>query len=101
MVLPHWSMPSFYSNGDPMDVEVVSRGAKNHYHEFVDAILGEDETGTPFSFACPVTECVLVGVVAGAFRDRELSWDSRALRFADDEANALVRKTYREGRAPV
>lgn len=101
MVLPHWSMPRFYRDGEPMEVEVVSVGGKNHYHEFVDAILGEDETGSPFSFACPVTECVLVGVVAGAFRDRELSWDSQALRFDDDDANALVHKTYREGCSPL
>ena len=54
-----------------------------------------------FSFAGPVTECVLVGVIAGAFRGETLTWDSRALRFEDARADALVRKSYREGRAPI
>jgi predicted dehydrogenase len=101
MVLPHWDLPRFYSDGEPMEIAVESRGSVSHYHEFLDAVRGEGTTGTPFSFAGPVTECVLVGVIAGAFRGEALTWDSRGLRFEDARADALVRKTYREGRSPI
>ena len=38
MVLPHWAMPTFYSNGKPMDLEIKSEGNVDHYHEWVAAI---------------------------------------------------------------
>ena len=40
---------------------------------------------------------MLTGVVAGRFPQRELAWDSRELKFNDDQANRLVRRMYRDG----
>ncbi|MGB3800635.1 MAG: Gfo/Idh/MocA family oxidoreductase, partial [Lewinella sp.] len=38
-----------------------------HYHQFVDACLGQAETTAPFSYAARLTEVILLGVVAGRF----------------------------------
>ena len=101
MVLPHWSLPSFYVNNENMDITVESLGNNDHYTEFTDACRGVGETSTPFSYACRVTEAVLTGVVAGSFPNRELTWDSAALRFDYDPANEQVERQYREGWQPA
>lgn len=87
MVLPHWSMPTFYANNEPMDIAVESVGSNNHYTEFTDACRGIGKTSTPFSYSCPVTEAVLTGVVAGSFREQKLAWASENLQFDDQAAN--------------
>lgn len=101
MVLPHWAMPSFYANGKPMEIEVVSAGNADHYHEWVSACRGEGKTGTPFSFSGPLTEAVLAGTVAGAFPEETLTWDSAGLKFDHDGANALVHRKYRDDWRPL
>ncbi len=97
MVIPHWAMPTVYSNGERVDVELELREAKNHYHEWADACRGEGRASTPFSYSGPLTEAVLLGTVAGRFPDRKLRWDSEAMRFDDPDANRLVGRTYRKG----
>ncbi len=98
MILPHYGpMPTFYSDGQLMDIAVDSVGGVNHYHEWADACRGKGKTSTPFSYSCPVTETVLVGTVAGRFPGRALQWDSRKLRFDDASANDLVHRAYRDG----
>ncbi|MBK8977046.1 MAG: Gfo/Idh/MocA family oxidoreductase [Planctomycetes bacterium] len=99
MVLPHWATPTLYRHGEPHDAPLHEEAGGDHYHEWVDACRGEGETSTPFAFATAVTETVLLGVVAGALPSRELTWDSAALRFADDDAQALVELPHRAGHA--
>lgn len=96
MLLPHWAMPTFYANNEPMDVAVESLGSNNHYTEFTDACRGVGKTSTPFSYSCRVTEAVLTGVVAGDFRDRELRWDSDELQFDYQPANECLQQQSRE-----
>ena len=99
MLLPHYGpLPTFFSDGQPMDIAVESVGGVNHYHQWTDACRGEGQTSTPFSYSCPVTEAVLVGTVAGRFHDRPLHWDSQQLRFDDPAATELVHRIYRDGR---
>ncbi|MEZ5964939.1 MAG: Gfo/Idh/MocA family oxidoreductase [Planctomycetota bacterium] len=97
MVLPHWSMPSLYADGKKLDVPLVERAATNHYHEWTDACRGEGETTTPFAYAGPLTEAVLVGTIAGRFPGKALQWHSDELKFDAKEATALVKRSYREG----
>ena len=97
MVIPHWSMPKIYRNGEELEIPLEMREAGNHYHEWVDACRGEGETSTPFSFSGPLTEAVLAGTVAGRFKDRPLRFDPKRLRFDDDAANAFVGRSYRKG----
>jgi len=101
MVLPHWSLPTFYADGKKMDITVESAGGQDHYTQFTDACRGVGETSTPFSYSCQVTEAVLVGVVAGCFRDRDLAWNSTELEFDHDAATEQVERHYREGWRPA
>jgi predicted dehydrogenase len=70
----------------------------NHYLQYVEAVRGQGQTSTPFSYSGPLTEMVLLGCLATRFPKVELLWDSAALRFTNHEpANAFVHKTYRRG----
>ena len=97
MVIPHWATPSFYSDGEKMNVELQNLPSKNHRHEWTDACRGEGTTSTPFSYAGPLTEAVLLGAVAGHFPDQQLQWDSAKMEFDDYVATALVERIYRKG----
>jgi len=54
-------------------------------------------TSTPFSYACPLTEAVLLGTVAGHFRGEKLHWDTDKMEFDNYLATALVQRIYRKG----
>lgn len=97
MVLPHVADPLFYSEGKPLDVKREVLPSLNHYTQFTDACQGIGETSTPFSYAAAVTEAVLVGTVAGRFKDRKLRWNSEKLTFDHAPATQVVNRTYREG----
>lgn len=97
MVLPHWAMPTFYADGKALDLKASVQPAGNHYEEWTDACRGEGKTSTPFSYAGPLTEAVLLGTIAGRFPGKRLQWDSSKLQFDDAAANALVRRSYRKG----
>jgi len=97
MVLPHWSMPTLWHEGEKLDAAIVERPAGDHYHEWTDACRGEGQTSTPFAYAGPLTEAVLLGTLAGRFPDRTLRWDSGAARLDARDADALVTRSYRKG----
>ncbi|MCB1063731.1 MAG: Gfo/Idh/MocA family oxidoreductase [Verrucomicrobiae bacterium] len=70
----------------------------NHYHGWVDAIHEGQKSIADFSHGGPLTETVLVGAMADRFAGDWLDWDSRSLSFPKNaEANALVRRAYRDG----
>lgn len=97
MVLPHWAMPTFFHDGQPMEVDVQPQGAVDHYQEWTRACRGDGKTSTPFSYAGPVTESVLLGTIAGNFPDRPLRWNSAELKFDHAAATELVHRSYRQG----
>ncbi|MDT0607419.1 Gfo/Idh/MocA family protein [Croceitalea rosinachiae] len=74
--------------------DYASEGPK-HYHQFVDACLGEDECTAPFSYASRLTETILLGVIAGRFPNQTLHWDSENARFSEEEANQYLSGDYR------
>ncbi|HBB74951.1 MAG TPA: oxidoreductase [Planctomycetaceae bacterium] len=70
----------------------------NHYHQWVDACLGKGRTSADFAYAGPLTEALLLGVVANRFPGRTLSWNAETLAVVDlPEADALIRRRYRDG----
>ena len=98
MLVPHYhEAPQFFRDGQAIEVDVQQRESNNHYTEFTDACRGEGKTSTPFSYSARVTEAVLLGVIAGGFKDRQLAWDSPKLSFDHAPANAMIQRTYREG----
>ena len=94
--------------GFPEDPELFPRGAfrdfdwpefteDNHYTQWSNAILGQDQTSCPFSYSGPLTETVLLGNVA--FRSGQpVEWDSQRMQVTNHPAaNDLLRRTYRAG----
>ncbi|WPP48014.1 Gfo/Idh/MocA family protein [Catalinimonas niigatensis] len=84
---------SKYDMGEPVR-DYESEG-KKHYHQFVDACLGKDDTSAPFSYAAKLTETILLGVIAGRFPNQTLHWDASSATFAEEEANKYLEGAYR------
>lgn len=98
MVLPHIGPAQLYPE---KRFEAYNRPQPedgNHYHQWVDACLGKGETSASFEFAGPLTEALLLGVVANRFPGKKLEWDASKLEVTNlADANALLRRTYRDG----
>jgi predicted dehydrogenase len=73
-------------------------GERNHYHHFVDACLGGENTESHFAQSGPMTEAILLGTVAIRVPDQLLEWDNDKMNFPNyPDANKYIRRTYREG----
>ena len=70
-----------------------------HEMNWVRACKGEAEPSCPFSYAGPLTEVMLLGIVAlRSGQGHVIEWDGAAGRVTnDDAANAFLRREYRAG----
>lgn len=108
LYLPHFQLlPKLIINGEYKDIDVAPFGlgapirdyeseGKKHYHQFVDACLGNDKTSAPFSYSSRLTETILLGTIAGRFPNQTLHWDAEAAKFAEEEANQYLNSSYRQ-----
>ncbi|MCA9150524.1 MAG: Gfo/Idh/MocA family oxidoreductase [Planctomycetales bacterium] len=79
------------------DTKIEPEPEDNHYQQWVAACKGNGETSTPFSYAGPLTETVLLGNVAIRLQ-AAIEWDSANLRATNlTAADAFIRRTYRDG----
>jgi hypothetical protein len=70
----------------------------DHYHQWVEACLGNGRTSAHFGYAGPLTEALLLGVVANRFPGQRLGWDSESLSITTiPDANDLISREYRDG----
>ena len=98
MLLAHSDMPVLLPEAAFADFKMPVIEAKNHYFQFVDAVLGTGQTSTRFDYSGPLTETVLLGPLATHFPHTTLEWDSRRMRIRNvKEANKYVRREYRKG----
>jgi predicted dehydrogenase len=73
-------------------------GSEDHYLQFVEACRGHGRTSTPFSYAGPLTESVLLGCLATRFPQTTLEWSAADARVTNvSEANRFVRRRPRKG----
>jgi len=80
------------------DHKIPNFKERNHYHHFVDACLGGENTESHFAQSGPMTEAILLGTVAIRVPDVQLEWDSANLKVTNStDANNLLSRTYREG----
>jgi predicted dehydrogenase len=92
--------------------KTLKRVPEGHYVDWVNACMkghGNAEVSSPFEFAGPFTEAVLMGNLAirsyqlqGKGNDfpgrKKLYWDAKNMKITNfDEANAFVMREYREG----
>lgn len=110
LLLPHFmQLPRHIVDGKYVDLDMslvdedelggvirnyASEGPK-HYHQFVDACLGDATTTAPFSYASRLTETILLGVIANRFPGKTLHWDAANAKFAEEEANQYLDAPYR------
>ncbi len=98
MLLPHIGAPVLLPETQFRDFPRPKVEPADHYHQFVEAVLGNGKTSTPFDYAGALTEAVLLGPVATRFPNTTLEWNARKLKFTNSsEANAHVRRRYRRG----
>ena len=77
----------------------VIRIADSHEMNWANACKGQGEASCPFSYAAPLTEVMLLGIVAlRAGQGRKITYDGANMRITnDDAANAYLHREYREG----
>ena len=114
LLLPHFmQLPRKIVNGEYVDIseEIARVSAEHglgepirnydtegpkHYHQFVDACLGNGECSAPFEYASRLTETILLGTIAGRFPGQTLHWDAKTARFKEEEANQYLSGEYRK-----
>ncbi|MFU8847445.1 MAG: Gfo/Idh/MocA family oxidoreductase [Opitutales bacterium] len=70
----------------------------SHENNWLQAIKEGKRASADFSYSGPLTEIALLGNVAKRFPYQKLLWDHDNMRISNlDEANAWVRRPYREG----
>ena len=98
MLLPHIGMPVLLPEAQFKDFPMPVHETNNHYHQFVEAVMGNGKTTTSFDYSGPLTEAVLLGPLSTRFPKTTLNWDSAKLNFTNQaEANQYVRNKYRKG----
>lgn len=97
-LLPHVADPQLLPAEKFSDYPRPELEPLDHYEQWVDACLGKTKTSAHFGYAGPLTEALLLGVVANRFPGTELHWDAETLKVTNlSDANTLLRRTYRSG----
>jgi predicted dehydrogenase len=98
LYLPHVQMPQLLPAENFKDFVMPDVKGENHWHQFVNAAKGEGTTSANFDYAGPLTEFVLLGVLANRVPGKLLAWNAADLKLeGSPEASALLRRTYRKG----
>ncbi|MBL7729594.1 MAG: Gfo/Idh/MocA family oxidoreductase [Chitinophagaceae bacterium] len=110
-------LPTKLMKEKTMPPETIKRVPEGHYIQWVNACIagyGKGETSSPFEYAGPFTESILMGNLAirswlmknpklKGWDDKylgrkKLLWDAKNMKVTNfDEANQFVRREYREG----
>jgi predicted dehydrogenase len=98
LIIPHVGAPELFPLKKFANYPKPELEPTNHYHEFVEAALGNGGTGSNFEFAGPMAEAVLLANVANRFPGQTLNWNADRLRFTNNgQANKYLRRKYRKG----
>ncbi len=110
-------LPAKLMKEKTMPKETIKRVPEGHYLQWVNACIagyGNAQTSSPFEYAGPFTESILMGNLAirswlmknpklKGWDDKylgrkKLLWDAKNMKITNfDEANQFVRREYREG----
>jgi hypothetical protein len=96
LVIPHWSEPQLFPKEKFADFKLELLEEINHYTSWVDACLGDGKTTSNFGYAGPLTEAVLLGVIALRFPREQLLWNAEIGQFTHHaDATERLTKNYR------
>ena len=110
-------LPTILMKEKKLPAEKIQRVPEGHYLQWVNACIagyGNAKTSSPFEYAGPFTESILIGNLAlrsfllknpnGKGWDdkwlgrKKLLWDAKNMKITNfDEANQFVKRQYREG----
>ncbi|MCP4190112.1 MAG: Gfo/Idh/MocA family oxidoreductase [Planctomycetaceae bacterium] len=97
MLLPHVGEARLFPEEKFSSYQRPDVPGANHYHQWVDACLGKGKTSASFAYAGPLTEALLLGVVANRFPGQKLTWDAENLKVTNiPDANQLISANYRK-----
>ena len=80
--------------------ETIKRieGPEGHHADWLHAIKTGEPSSANFNYGGPLSETVLLGVVASLFRNQRVLWDAEKMKVANiEEANALIYPEFRTG----
>lgn len=98
MLLPHVAEAQLFPEEKFKDYKRPEVASVSHYHQWVDACLGTGKPSASFSYGGPLTESLLLGVVANRYPDTKLQWDAEKLQVTNQpDATRLIKRTYRDG----
>lgn len=96
--VPHIDTPKLFPIEKFKDYPMPDVQGTHHWSDWAEACIGGKPPLAPFDYSGPLTETVLLGSVAVRFKDTDLKWNSKALKFDNvKEANAYLRRSYRKG----
>ena len=82
----------------PKTLERIPEGPDGHEQDWIRACKGGKPASSNFDYSGPLSETVLMGNLAVRYPGRELLWNGEAMEVTNDkDANAYVRREYREG----
>jgi predicted dehydrogenase len=95
-LIPETRMKGFTPPAKTLDR--VPEGEGGHEQDWIRACKGGKPASSNFDYSGPLSEMVLMGNLAVRFPNRMLLWDGEGMKVTNDaEANAYVRREYREG----
>lgn len=98
LVIPHVAMPKLFPEDKFADYKIEAVPSRNHYTSWADACRGVGATTSPFDYAGPLTETVLLGSIAIRLRGESLGWNAAEFKITGPaQAAALLTKSYRKG----
>ena len=79
-------------------LERIPDGTNGHEKDWIRACKTGKPASSNFEYSGPLSEAVLMGNLAVRFPGRELLWNGQAMEVTNDaDANAYVKREYREG----
>ena len=99
ILLPHIDYPALHPQAKFVDREIQKGVSRNHYHEFLDAVLKGPGTrcSANMDYAALVTEAVLLGSVAEHYPGETLAYDPKTMRVTSrKEPNRHLARTFRK-----
>ena len=82
----------------PKSIPRVKRGSAGHEQDWIRACKDGKPASSNFEYGGPLTEMVLLGVLAIRFKNVPLKWDPVNVKVTNyDNANDLVNPPYRAG----
>jgi hypothetical protein len=98
LLCEHGESPQLLPRKDFEGAEIPEVEESDHYQQWTNACKGDDKATSPFSYAGPLTETVLLGTIAIRFPGEKLEWNSKELSFKNSrDATTHVTHPYREG----